>query len=168
MKKYINFANHQAFKPMWNPHEMLEAGIHSGKPFDKHPRQFVVNLFPKLGDIPENISFRKKASAKINYFGVTSDHGDFDAVKWFKWYNEFYYNHLTHGPDWKKDKEMMAIWCRQLWKVWDEIFKTKDILTKKYTVTDVQKQTLLELAWNFEYEPNFTKEWMFQQFPLPQ
>lgn len=104
-------------------------------------------------------------SANKNYFKVEVYHDSFDALKWYDWFYDFYKNPLSERNR-EEDMKMIALWVRALWKIWDDILMTEDPLTKECIITDIQKQQLLELGWNWEFKPNFDKKWMYQQFPL--
>lgn len=165
-EKYIDFRDHPLFTPMFNPSEMLEAGVMGGifrvDDKEKFPKIPWAELEDKvdgkmyLGDrnlfkvVPNHIT-----TFQLN--GETVSNDSFNVPEFMDWYMRFYYKNLRRP---QLDNLMIAFWARYI----VHMFKNSE----SEPMSDRTKQALFEMGWNFNYPPNnLNTPWMYQRYPLP-
>lgn len=141
----------ERFFPSYTPQEMLELGVFEGKYLnaikDQFPKAWFKNA--KLSDMPD---------FSLNYYGVKSrkplsywkEQGwineKYDPLGWFQWYCNYYIGRRT--PD---DQRQINRWRSFIARHRAQVAKHCSSTDKNCRL--VQKQALLQWAWNWEQNP---------------
>lgn len=139
--KFINFPQHPEFTPMFNPLEMIEAGIFCGRPALTTPQ--MVN--PRLAPIPAKYYNSPGLNPSINKYDNSMDatNIDTDRATWFRWYFSYYMDRNVRKGNQSENYKFIAYWRNTILEICDS----------SRIFTNTKKQHLLELGWHWEADP---------------
>lgn len=155
IEKYINFPDHPFFTPMYNPGELLEGGVAGGtlEFVTLNPANYLKLNWSSLAGKVGSHSY----VPDINKYEVISDHTNMYPIlkgisihKWIEWYIAFYYKRRKPSLD----NQMIYFWYTYILKIFES------------PIDERSKQTLFEMAWNWNFKPNFNILWMQNRYPL--